>query len=198
MAQTIRIDGERALKRTLDTIVKDGTPRIQRASLTGAMVPLKKQIRMQITGTSISPRLKRAAKATVGSSVKRKRGIYTAKAGLGVGKPTKAKSAKASARAGSGRGVGISANNIHWVVFGTGVGSTLAGSSFMTDTGKVTSRATGRGRQTKSGKSTGSTPPYLLGLVSRAAMISSPAMVQESAKRASKALIKEAHKAKRR
>lgn len=168
----VSIDGTRDLERVLKHLASEGSSRVQAASLRGAVAPLKKQIRNQVNGASLSAAMKRAARLTIGSSVKKVRGTkqYGAKAGLGVGKPTKAKKTKAAERAKAGRGVGLSATNIHWATLGT------------------------TERHTKSGHRTGTMPAFLAGLVPKAAMAAKTAMVAEAASRAKVALKKEAQK----
>lgn len=174
MVQRIEISGIDALNRKLAKLASSGKSSIARASLTGAVAPLKTAIRRQLNSSSASLAIKRAARATIGSSVKTKSGSYTAKAGFGVGKPTKAKKTKAHERnvygqggANLAKGVGLSTANIHWFVLGT------------------------KQRKTKSGRYTGQIQPELIGLVPVAANAARGAMITEAARRAALALKRE-------
>jgi hypothetical protein len=186
----VRVIGAEALSAILQHIKGEGGNQVGAAALRGAMVPLKKEIRRGVNTVRIQigttkkgkPKfrtptaLKSAARATIGSSVKRQvGGGYGAKAGFGVGKPTKLKKGRAQGRSYLGKigtlsGVGLSAANIHWATLGT------------------------KKRHQKSGKSTGAMPAFLAGIVPRAARTARPAMLQAAASKAKIALKKEAAK----
>lgn len=182
----VTISGAKDLERKLQRIASEGGSSVSRAAMSGAVVPLKKQIRTAVNAMRLPAgktkkgkaklsnptALKRAARQTIGSSVKKNpvSKTYGAKAGFGVGKPTKAKKAKASERAKAGRGVGLSAANIHWATLGT------------------------KKRRHQSGHPTGSMPAFLAGLVPQAAMAAKSAMLATAGERAKVALKKEALK----
>lgn len=201
---TIHIDGLPELERKLEWMKKTFGIEIQKAALSGMATPLKSAARRAVNSATASRDAKRAAKATVGSSIKKISAAagYQLKVGYGVGKQTKAKKTKAHVRAklgakgGGGRGVGISSQNIHWLVFGTGEGSVLAGTVFKTDRSKrfLRSRATGMGRHTEAGHPTGSTPAYFKGVLPAYIFKASPEALKRGAVRAKIALQKEAAK----
>jgi hypothetical protein len=179
-SKAIEIYGDQKLKRTLRAIQGERSS-VNRAALTGAMAVAKKAIRKG-TNSATAPRsIKQVARAAIGSSVKKAKGSteYVAKAGYGVGKPSKAQAIKQFGRSSMGQasaggvgikaGVGISARNIHWITLGTGQKSE---------------------RQRKSGGRTGSTKPYLAGVIPTAMKTSKVAMAREAAKRAKKQLSK--------
>jgi hypothetical protein len=168
----MEIEGLRQLERKLDRLAKTGSKKVARAAMTGAVAPIRKAIRQQVNGATASAGLKRSARKTIGSKVKKQPGgEYGAKVGFGVGKPTKKKRAAATARAGSSKsGVGVSAANIHWFVLGT------------------------KDRTTKTGRSTGRTEAVLEGLVPAAVSSSKTASLNEAASKAKAALLKEAKK----
>lgn len=176
MATAVQVIGAKELERKLNALASQGGKSVARATMTGAVGPLKKSIRRQVNAATASQAMKRAARLTIGSKVKKQpSGSYGAKAGFGVGKPTKAKRRKAKERsaqgkAGERKGVGLSSQNIHWFVLGTGE------------------------RHTKSGKPTGRIKPELKGLIPVAAMAAKGEMVSEAARRAAVALKKEALK----
>ena len=198
MAEMIK--GLKKLERKLRQLQKRGGGPISRAALNGMAQPMKTAIRRGVAGSSVSPRLKRAARETISSSVKKDKETreYGLKVGFGIGRQSKVRRTKAEARAGrgGGRGVGISAVNIHWPVFGTGEGSVLAGKIFQTEGSKQErkSRATGKARRHKSGKSTGSTGAVLVGLIPVAIASSSPLAIRTGAAKAKVALRMEAKK----
>ena len=200
----VTITGIKELDAKLKQLERTYGISISKACMTGMATPYKKAIRRSVNATSNSARLKRAARSTVNSRIKRlaaKQG-YELKVGFGVGKQTKAKRGKASARAklgkkgGGGRGVGISANNVHWIVFGTGKGSVLAGTTFKTPTSGIwrKSRATGEERKTKKGHPTGSTAAYFKGLIPVAIMQATPDALANGVIKAKVAAHKEALK----
>lgn len=192
------IQGMKALERKLRQLEKRGSAPVSRATLNGMAQPMKTAIRRGVAGSNISPRLKRASRQTISSSVKAYKGDHTLKVGFGVGKQSKARRTKATARAGQGggKGVGISSQNIHWLVFGTGEGSALAGTIFRSEGSKRlrASKATGKARRHKSGKSTGSTRAVLLGMIPVAIAGSIPAARRAGAQKAKIALRREAKK----
>jgi hypothetical protein len=176
MAQAMRLEGSKQLERKLNAIATQGGKAVSRAAMAGAVVPAKKAIRRGVNSANISGPVKRAARTTIGSSVKKQPGCeYGAKVGLSVGKPTKAKKAKASARAAAGKtgekaGVGLSSANIHWFILGTKI------------------------RHTKSGKSTGRIEAELAGIVPQAINTARGEMISEAGRRAAVALKREAMK----
>ena len=175
------LEGMAELERTLIRIERHGVPKVVAAGVRAMQMPLKSAIRRGVSGSNASTGLKRAAKATIGSKVKKEKGEYGMKVGFGAGRSSKAKKAKASARAVQGRsrsgggttgigGVGISASNIHWAVLGT------------TD------------RRHKSGKSVGRMKPFLLGIVPAAVKSGTPLAMQRAADKAKAVLRIEALK----
>ena len=189
LLSNVVIIGQKDLERTLNRIGTKGGSSVSRAAMTAAMGPLKKQIRIGVNAMRVfagktkrgkvkftnPTALKRAARATIGSSVKKQSGTYVAKAGFGVGKQTKAQKGRSSGRsylgkAGVLKGVGISKTNIHWATLGT------------------------KQRHTQGGHSTGKMPDFLSGIIPRAAMAAKSAMVQAAAAKAKIALKKEAQK----
>lgn len=179
----MQISGMRELEANLRRITKDGPPQISRAAMQGAAVPLKKSIRGAINGSPASGRMKRAARATIGSSVKKNADkTYGMKAGLGVGKRTKARQAKATARHGEyknkqKKGVGIGARNIHWATLGTKERFLKKQGGFLA-----------------AGSSTGAMPIILAGYVPKAAGAAKAAMLVYAAYRAKIATDKLARK----
>ena len=169
----VQVFGVGELETKLRRITANGPPEISRAAMQGAAVPLKRSIRSAINGSPASGRMKRAARQTIGSSVKKQASKnYGMKAGLGVGKRTKAKKAKATARHGEykakqAKGVGISAANIHWATLGTK-------ERFLKKQGGFLS----------AGSSTGRMPAILAGLVPQAAGAAKPEMLAMAAYRA--------------
>lgn len=188
MAEAIK--GLKKMERTLERLARQGAPKVARAGMSAMATPLKKSLRAQVNGATMPARIKKAARPTINSKVKKQRGgNYGLRVGFGdaVGKTGKAKAAKATARAGGNRpGVGISATNVHWIVYGTGEQSQLAG------IGK--SKATGKAREKKSGASTGSTRPYLAGLLPVAIISGMPGAVGKAAAKMKLVLQKEARK----
>lgn len=169
------IEGVAGTEAALKYLAKQGGKSVTRATMTGAVTPIKKAIRKQVNSATTSQEVKRAARLTIGSSVKKQKdGTYGAKAGLGVGKPSKKKREAATKRAQSGwAGVGLSAANIHWFVLGT-----------KERTQKTTGRATGK------------IQPVLKGLVPIAVNSARGQMISEAARRAAVAMKREAMKAK--
>ena len=158
----------------MSQLQKQGAPKVARAGMAAMATPLKKSLRRQVNGVPMSPQLKKVSRASVGSSVKKLQSGYGLKVGFSVGKPTKGKRAKATNRARSSRpGVGISSANIHWLIFGTG----KSGS-----------------RERKSGASTGSTFPYLAGLLKVAIITGTPGAILAAASKVKTVLQKEAKK----
>jgi len=173
----MQITGMRKLERRLEYMAKLGSKKVARASITGAVVPIRKAIRQGVNGATASAELKRAARKTVGSTIKRTAGGgYGAKVGIGVGKMTKRQRGEASGRSylgkvGSMRGRGVSKQNIHWFVLGT------------------TERT-----QKSTGKSVGSIEAVFEGVVPVAVESSTAASLREAARKARIALRKEARK----
>jgi hypothetical protein len=134
--------------------------------------------------------VKRAARKTVGSSVKKQAdGTIGAKVGFGVGKPPKKKrlamherSVYGQGGAGLAKGVGLGVANIHWFVLGTR----------KRYTGDIKGKATGHPRHY-----TGRIRPELKGLVPTAIVGAKGAMISEAARRSAVALKREAMKAKK-
>lgn len=183
-----RIIGLKALDRKLRSLEKQGTVRVSRATMVGMAAPLRSSIRKETDATAITGRgldargLKKAAKATVGSSIKRDKdtGELALKVGYGVGKQSKLRKTKATARAAGGdAGVGISAANVHWIVLGTGKHSE-----------KTSSERTKKG----TGGSTGSTEQFFDGVIPKAVTAGSQAALRKAADKARIALRKVAKK----
>jgi hypothetical protein len=174
----VTVIGALELERKLRHIADQGGKSVSRAAMTGAVAPMKKAIRRSVNTAPVSGAVKRAARATIGSSVKKQVGGYGAKAGFGVGKQTKAKKTKAHERNvyGQGgakivRGVGLSSANIHWFVLGT------------------------KERTVKStGRKVGKIAPELEGLIPVAVNAARGEMISEAARRAAVALKREALK----
>ncbi len=177
MATVKGLKGLDKMLRTLNT-TKDRTARkVARASVQAGLTPLTKAMRSGINGSPASTTLKKAARKTIGKSVKKGRftgGMIGGKAGFGVGKPSKKKREAASARSSGGHGVGISASNIHWAVLGTDERT-----------------------QTKSGKSTGKLDPFFEGVVPNAVKSSGPAMLKAAQVKAKQVLARETAKARK-
>ena len=175
------VEGLAQLQAKLDHFAKTyGTAPIAVAGLRGMQVPLKKGLRREVNKTQAPASAKRAVRATVGSRVKKVRGDYQLKVGFGVGKATKSQGEKATARARSSRpGVGISKQNIHWVILGTG---------------KHSKKTRQHRRKKKSGASTGSTAPMMLGMVKAAIRSMGAEAVRAAAGKAKLTLQKEARK----
>jgi len=173
------VKGLSQLERKLKSLASSGSKQVARASLGGAVAPLRKSIRQGVNASVQSAPLRRAARLTIGSSVKKQPdGSYGAKAGFGVGKPSKKKRTAAHERSvyGQGgaklaRGVGLSSQNIHWFVLGT------------------------RERTQKTtGKAVGKIAAELLGVIPAAVNSSRGQMISEAARRAAVAHKKEAKK----
>ena len=192
------LEGSDALKAKLFRLASErSTKQMKLVGLRGMQIPLKKGLRKEVntmtdpggrtskTGKALKlTSLKRAARKTVGSSVKKVwgggKGDYQLKVGYGVGTRTKGKMAKATARAGSKRrGVGISAQNIHWVILGTG---------------KYSKKTRSAREKKKTGASTGSTAPMMIGMVKAAIRSMGREAVRESGRRLKLFLSKEARK----
>ena len=115
----INLEGVDKLIHTLNKTVDKVERKAVKAGILAGMTPVTKAIRAEINNSPASKDVKRAARKTVGKYVKKRRGRYEAKVGLGVGKQTKKQREKTHARAGAGRGVGLSKKNIHWFALGT-------------------------------------------------------------------------------
>ena len=68
------IKGLRKLERKLDRLAKSGSKKVARAAVTGAVAPIRKEIRRGVNGSTASADMKRAARKTIGSSVKKQKG----------------------------------------------------------------------------------------------------------------------------
>ena len=123
------LDGMDAMIRTLNTTKDKTAKKCATAGVRAGLTPLAKAMRAAINASSASTGLKRAARKTIGKSLRRYRGGKGArggKAGFAVGKPPKKKAAAAHERSVYGqrgakmaKGVGVSSANIHWYVLGT-------------------------------------------------------------------------------
>ena len=92
--------------------------RIVRKTFTAGNSVGRKAIRTEVNTSNLSPQLKRALKATIGSSFKkdRRNGQHAAKFGMSIGKR------KPARRSGKNKtGVGIGKANVHWFLLGTKV-----------------------------------------------------------------------------
>ncbi|WP_455387492.1 hypothetical protein [Petrachloros mirabilis] len=191
------IEGLEQLKHKLNALETLGSQRIALAAARGMVTPIKGAIRRGVNSATAPPAVKRAARMTIGSTVKKNLNGYGMKAGFGVGKQSKAKRPAATTRAkGKKTGLGISSRNIHWLVFGTGEGSVLAGTRFKTagsDTVRK-SKAKGRGRETKKGKGTGSTSAYFKGVLPAQIVLAIPQATERAALKAAIQLQNEASK----
>lgn len=163
--EAVAIEGLEELNRKLNKLATVYSIDLSRKALAAMAQPLKSAIRKQVNNVAMSAGMKRDVRTTIGSTLKKDKGTYLLRVGLGVGKETKARAAQRKRRGGK-PGVGISKQNVHWVVFGTGRQSQLAGTTFTIQGGKKReSRATGGAREKESGASTGSTYPYLAGML---------------------------------
>ncbi len=159
--------------RTLNTTKDRTVKKCARAGLLAGMTPVTKAIRAEINNSTASSPVKKAARKTVGKSMKKIRGQYVAKVGLGVGRMTKKQKEKAHAHAGGGGGVGISKRNIYWFVFGTPE------------------------RLREGGKSTGNLKAVLKGVVPRAVASASGAMFGAMQRKITQVLARETAKARK-
>jgi hypothetical protein len=171
------------LEKRLQQLAQKGTAKTARAALSGAMGPAKKAIRKTVNNSRATPELRRAARQTISSTVKRAAkgsttAPYVAKVGFGVGKPSKKKRTQAHERSVYGQrgaaivaGVGLSSRNVHWFVLGTA---------------KRTQKTTGR--------EVGAIEPELKGVVPISVARARPLMVKEAGRKAEIALKKEAKK----
>ncbi len=115
--------------RTLNTTKDKTAKKCAMAGVRAGLTPLAKAMRAGINASPASTGLKRAARKTIGKSLRRYRGGKGArggKAGFAVGKPSKKKGMTAHERhvygqggAKLAKGVGVSSSNIHWFVLGT-------------------------------------------------------------------------------
>lgn len=129
--QRIEIEGMDKLLRTLDSIKDKGMKTAIRAGMRAGMTEVAKEVRRQITTEPLPTvekkekrqRIIKSIKKTVGTRLKKYKGITQAKIGFGAGKKRMSKAAGAEnreARKKAGKsGVGIGAQNIHWFVLGT-------------------------------------------------------------------------------
>ena len=166
---SMALSGLDELRKTLGALKDKGVKKAAKAGIVAGLQPLLSAIRSEINGAPISPELKKAARQTLGKSLKKSGDDYLGKAGFGVGK-AKAKNARAAKRHGEKGGVGVSTANIHWFVLGT------------------TERETGRGWKR------GNIAPMLAGFVAKAAESSSSRITSAAAEKISSVLAAEAAK----
>lgn len=196
MAQALQ--GLDELLSTLSTIKDRGAKRAARAGLTAGLAVLRTSMRSQINATSASPALKRAARASIGSKLKKEAEGIAGKVGFSVGKKLKtvskqsaAKLAKQTAKGTRSGGVGISASNIHWFVLGT----------VPRETGSVARKSKGGNYRSSTGNpvhKTGSIRPILGSVVLMAVASSNAAMLDAARKKVTEVLAAEAAKARKR
>ena len=173
----VTISGERELRRTLTQLQRTGVKKVQRAGVSALVGPVKKQLRRAVNSVPTSTRLKKAVRVLIGSKIKSKSGLYTAKVGLGVGRQSKAKGNKQHERSVYGQagaklasGVGIGQQNVHWTILGTSE------------------------RRTKTGRETGQMPDDFRGVVPSAWKSSKSHAVKACAVKSKEVLKKEARK----
>jgi len=160
------------LQRTLNAIGDKASRKAAKAGVNAGMTVLTKHIRQGVNASPVSARLKKAARMTIGKSLKMRGGMPQAKGGFGVGRQSKRRKEKATARAAEKTaGVGISAANIHWPVLGTK-----------------------KRTQIKTGKSTGIMPPELKGIVPAAVQTAQGPMLEAARAKITKVLAAEAAK----
>lgn len=127
MASALR--GATKMKKRFDKLTTKTEVKLTEAGIRAGLTPLARAMRFAINATGASKDLKKAARATIGKSFKRRKGggkSKSGKAGFGVGKPSKKKSmttyertSRGQGGAGLATGVGVSSANIHWFVLGT-------------------------------------------------------------------------------
>lgn len=105
MTSRMLITGDKKLDKAL-VAMGAATPAIGAAGLRAGVGVISKSIKKQFPTKY---------RKNIGHKVKKKGRLYVAKAGAGVGKKR-----KPAVERGARPGVGISANNIHWLVMGTG------------------------------------------------------------------------------
>jgi hypothetical protein len=142
-ADAITIKGEKELLAKLEMLHKSSAYRAVKAGASKSMQVAAKAIKK-----AIPPKYKEARKGIGWKAAKGKsglqKGVFRARAGVGVGvKRSKIQAAKKADRKGR-KGVGIGAANFHWLVLGT---------SF---------------RTTEAGRNTGSTKPEFPGFATKA------------------------------
>lgn len=145
-------------------------------AINAGLTVLKKACVASVNASKASPRMKRAARTTIGKRIVKarfgKKGVG-GKVGFGVGKPTKRQKEKAKKRAAeTGRkGVGISASNIHWPTLGT------------------TQRTTKKPK-----RNTGIMPPILKGVIETAVSTSESDVLNAMQKKVEELIMKDAKK----
>lgn len=173
------LQGLEAMQKTLNATKDKIEKRASAAGINAGLVPLVRAMRAAVNASSASSELKRAARKTLAKRLKKSAdGRKYGKAGFAVGKGTENKRNAAHERSVYGQGgaklvggVGISASNVHWAVLGT------------------------KARKwKKTGKSTGSMPSYLAGLLRKAASSASSAMLEAARKKSAQVLAREVAK----
>jgi hypothetical protein len=107
---SLRLTGDKALIKSLDTIAPAQARKGMRTGLQKAVRILAKQMKAQV------PSDKKRLKVLIGSRAEEtKREAFVAKAGAGVGDAYK----KVAKRGKNKRGVGMAGKNIHWLMVGT-------------------------------------------------------------------------------
>lgn len=167
------VSGDKELEALFARLADKTATKAEKAGVRAALTPLSRAIRSAINSSPAPSAVKRAARATVGRSMKRAKsgigkGYTTAKAGFGVGKQTAKQKEKASERAKKGRGVGLSKANIHWAVLGT------------------------KKRSTRKGKSTGAMPPLLEDVTQRAFSAAQRAMLDAARDKIRQTILRDA------
>ena len=181
----------------LQSLAANTAPKAAKAGLNAGLAVLAKAERTAINGSSASPRMKRAARLTIGKRlVKASYGkqIIAGKAGFAVGKRSKKKQAKATARAGdkTHRGVGIYASDIHWPALGTKereAGLAHGEGGRLHKTSKAYQEVHGT-------HPTGRMPAVLAGVIKQAASSAAPAMLAAAAAKIRQVLAADAAKKK--
>ncbi len=177
MAATKGLKGLDKMLTVLNTTKDRTAKRVARAGVQAGLTPLAKAMRSGINGSPASPALKKAARKTIGKSLKRGRntgGMTVGKAGFSVGKPNKKKRQAAAARSQSGHGVGVSASNVRWFVLGTP-----------------------KRYQKTTKRYTGILKPFFEGVVKKAAATASPAMLKAAQVKCTQVLARETAKARK-
>ena len=162
------------LQRTLTAIGDKASRKAAKAGVNAGMTVLTRHIRKWVNASPGSPRVKKAARTTIGKSFKfGPRGVPQAKGGFGVGRQSKGRKEKATLRAAdkTKKGVGISASDIHWFVLGTK-----------------------KREQTTTGRSTGKVSPVLKGIIPAAVQTAGGPMLTAAANKVRQVLAAEAAK----
>jgi len=125
----VELQGLDRMLKVLNTTKDKTVKKMAKAGVNSGLLALTKSMRAAVTAAPVSTAVKRAARKTIGKSMRRYRGgrgLIGGKAGFAVGKPTKKKGLTAHERNVYGQGgaklaagVGLSASNIHWFVLGT-------------------------------------------------------------------------------